>query len=143
MKKSIILSIMSLLILGNSFAQKAKKLEVPVAVKTALANKYPASSSAKITWETEKGHYEANCGGKSGEDNSVQFTPAGEFIEIVKAMPSSQLPKPVLAYINEHYKGAKISEAATVTDAKDKLTYEVEINRKEIIFDEKGNFIKG
>ena len=70
-----------------------KKVTVPPAVKTALSKKYPNAS--KVTWEKENGNYEANWGGKSGEDNSVQFTPAGDFIEIVNAIPVSQLPTPL------------------------------------------------
>ena len=116
------------------------KVTVPPAVKTALSKKYPNAS--KVTWEKENGNYEANWGGKSGEDNSVQFTPAGDFIEIVNAIPVSQLPEPVIVYVNKHYKGAKISEAGKVTDAKGKLSYEAEVNRKDLIFDEKGNFVK-
>jgi hypothetical protein len=130
-----------------TFAQKEKgekegkeKITVPAAVKSALAKKYPEAT--KVSWEKEKGNYEANWGGRSGEDNSVQFTPAGNFIEIVKAIPVSELPAPVLAYVKEHYKGTKITEAGRVTDAKGKISYEAEVNRKDIIFDEKGNFVK-
>ena len=134
-----------------SFAQKenekkeekkesTKRLIVPAAVKTALSNKYPEAT--KVTWEKEKGNYEANWGGKSGEDNSVQFTPTGEFIEIVKAMPVSQLPQAIITYVKEHYKGAKITEAGKVTNAKGKITYEAEVNGKDLIFDENGNFVK-
>ena len=143
MKKRLALSIiLSALIGGSLFAQKAGKVNVPAVVQTALVTKYPASSSAKVTWEIEKGNYEANWGGKSGEDNSVQFTPAGEFIEIVKAIPVSALPKEVSVYIKQHFNGAKITEAGKVTDAKGKMTYEAEVNKKDIIFDEKGKFVK-
>ena len=117
-----------------------EKLTVPAAVKSALSKKYPHAS--KVTWEKEKGNYEANWGGKSGENNSVQFTPNGEFIEIVKTIPVSQLPGPVPAYVKEHYKDAKITEAGKVTDAANKHSYEAEVNRKDIIFDENGNFVK-
>ena len=133
-----------------SFAQKEKdekgkkegkeKITVPAAVKPALSKKYPEAT--KVTWEKEKGNYEANWGGKSGEDHSVQFTPAGDFIEIVNAIPVSDLPQPVLDYVKEHYKGAKITEAGRVTDAKGKISYEAEVHGKDIVFDEKGNFIK-
>ncbi len=128
-----------------SFAQKEKgegkeKLTVPAVVRDALSKKYPEAT--KVSWEKEKGNYEANWGGKSGEDNSVQFTPTGDFIEIVKAMPVNKLPVSIITYVKEHYKGAKITEAGKVTDAKGKITFEAEVNRKDIIFDEKGNFIK-
>ena len=140
--KTIILSLMIIAGLASStFAQK--KIVVPAVVKSALVQKYPQSSSAKVTWETEKGNYEANWGGKSGEDNSVQFTPKGEFIEMVVAIPVSQLPKPVSDYVKGHYKSAKITEAGKVTDAQNKITYEAEVNGHDIIFDENGKYIKG
>lgn len=150
MKKTMVLAAILCALSTASFAQKendkneekesSKKISVPAAVKTALSTKYPEAT--KVTWEKEKGNYEANWGGRSGEDNSVQFTPTGEFIEIVKAMPVSQLPKPVLVYVKEHYKGAKITEAGKVTDAKGKITYEAEVHHKDLIFDENGAFVK-
>ncbi|HYM93808.1 MAG TPA: PepSY-like domain-containing protein [Chitinophagaceae bacterium] len=125
---------------GVTNAQRLKEANVTQPVKAALAKKYPQAT--KVTWEKEKGNYEANWGGKSGEDNSVQFTPSGDFVEIVEAIPVNSLPKQVISYIKEHYKGARITEAGKVTDAKGKISYEAEVNRKDIIFDEKGNFVK-
>lgn len=124
----------------SAHAQDLKSSDVPGSVKSALLKKYPEAK--KASWEKEKNNYEANWGGKSGEDNSVQFTPAGEFIEIVKAISVSELPKSVAAYVKQHYKGAKITEAGRVTNAKGKISYEAEVNRKDIIFDESGNFVK-
>lgn len=121
-------------------AQTINKSKVPVAVTNALMNKYPAA--AKVTWEKEHGNYEANWGGKSGEDMSVQFSPAGDFVEQVQAIPLSALPAGVAQYVRTHYKGAKISEAGKVTDAKGITKYEAEIKGKDMIFDEKGNFIR-
>ena len=125
-------------ILAN--AQTIKESQVPATVKSALKKKY--AEAKDVQWEKEKGNYEANWGGKSKEDNSVQFTPSGEFIEIVKAIPVTQLSAQVLSYVKAHYKGAKITEAGKVTDAKGKMSYEAEVNKKDIIFDEKGNFVK-
>ncbi len=102
--------------------------------------KYPKAT--KVTWEKEKGNYEANWGGKSGEDNGVQYSPSGEFLEYAMAIPASELPSSVTSYIKTHYKGQAIKEAAKVTDAKGTLTYEAEIKGKELIFDDKGNFLK-
>ena len=123
-----------------SFAQKVKSNEVPATVKPALQQKYPDAKN--VYWEKEHGNYEANWGGKSKEDNSVQFTPAGEFIEYVKAIPVSELPKGVSDYVKSHYKGAKITEAGKVTDAHGKTFYEAEVKGKDIVFDEHGSFVK-
>jgi hypothetical protein len=144
MKKTILFFALFFSISSSSFAQKekesSKKLNIPAAVRTALSNKYPEAT--KVTWENDKGNYEANWGGRSGEDHSVLFTPKGDFIEIVNAIPVSQLPQAILAYVKEHYKGAKISEAGKVTDAGGKITYKAEVSKKDLIFDESGNFVK-
>jgi hypothetical protein len=138
--KKILFTVIAFAIAGNLFAQDLKSKNVPAVVKTALKGKYPQAT--KVSWEKEKGNYEANWGGKSGEDNSVVFTPAGVFVEIVKAIPVSELPKPVAVYVKAHYKGTKIKEAGKVTDAAGKTMYEAEIKGRDLIFDEKGNFLK-
>lgn len=144
MKKTLSLVAILFILSTATFAQEKNegtgKITVPSVVKSALYKKY--ADAKNVTWEKEKGNYEANWGGKSGEDNSVQFTPAGDFIEIVNAIPVSQLPASTIAYVKKHYKGAHISEAGKVTDAKGKLSYEAEVNRKDLIFDENGNFVQ-
>lgn len=144
MKKVISLGLLLLAAGTAVFAQEEKKgkekINVPPAVRSALHSKF--ADAKNVTWEKEKGNYEANWGGKSGEDNSVQFSPSGTFIEMVKAIPVNQLPDNIVAYVKQHYKGAKITEAGKVTDAKGKLFFEAEVNGRDIIFDEKGNFVK-
>lgn len=125
---------------GIVIAQDLKEKDVPAAVKTALAKKYP--NATKVSWEKEKGNYEANWGGKDGEANSALFTPAANFLELVEHISINQLPASVAPYIAKHYKGAKIKEAGKVTDASGKHMFEAEIKGKDIIFDEKGVFIK-
>lgn len=120
------------------FAQS--KIVVPKVVKDAFVQKFP--SAKNVTWETEKGNYEANWGGKDGEANSVTYTPSGTFVEIVKEIPVSQLPKNTHTYIKEHYTNAKFGDVGKVLDAQGKTFYEVEINRKDVIFDDQGNFVK-
>jgi hypothetical protein len=151
MKKLFGISVIMLALTTASFAQEKNeknekhqemksKVMVPAAAQQALAKKYPEAT--KVSWEKENGNYEANWGGKSGEDHSVQFTPSGTFIEIVNAIPVSELPKNTVDYVKAHYKGAKITEAGKVTDAKGKTFYEAEVNGRDVIFDETGNFVK-
>jgi hypothetical protein len=139
-EKNFLLAVAILGITITLHAQDVKSSAVPVVVKSALHNKYPKAT--RVSWEKENGNYEANWGGKGGEDNSVQLTAAGEFIEIVNAIPVSKLPKNAISYIKSHYKGARISEAGKITDAKGKISYEAEVKRKDLVFDEQGNFIK-
>jgi hypothetical protein len=141
MKKQFLPGIIALCLLTTDLmAQKAKGSEVPAAVKTALMKKYPSATG--VTWEKEKGNFEANWGGKSKEDNSVVFTPDGAFVEQVVAIPISSLPGGVAVYVKAHYPGVKITEAGKVTDAQGKTSYEAEVKGKDLVFDEQGNFIK-
>src|SRR5579871_653957 len=140
MKKICLSAIAIFFAIACASAQDLKSKSVPAVVKATLVKKYP--NATKVSWEKEKGNYEANWGGKSGEDTSVQFTPAGAFVEEEDAIPVSQLPPNVLTYTNTHYKGAKISEAGRVTDAKGKKMFEAEIKGKDVLFDENGNFLK-
>lgn len=141
MKKTLsLLLLFSVITITSLMAQDLKENGVPKPVKEAFAKKYP--DAKKVSWEKEKGNFEANWGGKSGEDNSVTFTPAAVFVEIVEAIPVSQLPPIVAPYVAKHYNGATIKEAGKVTDAAGKHMFEAEIKGKDLIFDEKGVFIK-
>lgn len=141
MKKLFItVAVIGLLTGGILVAQDIKSNKVPAAVSAALTKKYPAA--AKISWEKEKGNFEANWGGKSGEDMSVTFTPAGVFVEQVEAIQPSALPAAATKYLQTTYKGAKVAEAGKVTDAAGKITYEAEVKHKEVVFDETGKFLK-
>jgi hypothetical protein len=139
MKKTMLM-LMSVPMLFSAFAQDLTMKDVPSVVKSALNRQFPAAS--KVSWEKEKGNYEANWGGRSGEDNSAQFTPSGRFVELVENIPIPSLPARVAPYVSSHYQGAKIREAGKVTDAAGKHSYEVEIKGKDLIFDLDGNFVK-
>ncbi|MDQ2719874.1 MAG: PepSY-like domain-containing protein [Bacteroidota bacterium] len=145
MKKIISLGAILFALSSTTFAQEKgeghEHVNVPTAVKNANMQKYPESKTYHITWEKENGNYEANWGGKDGEANSVQYTPSGNFIEIVKAIPVHELPANTIAYVKEHYK-VNITEAGKVTDAKGNTSYEAEVKGRDVIFDQNGNFVK-
>jgi hypothetical protein len=136
MKKTVLTGLASLCLLATVMAQKVKEANVPAAVRSALTKKYP--SAAGVTWEKEKGNFEANWGGKSKEDNSVVFAPDGSFVEMIVAIPVSSLPPAIGAYVQAHYPGTKIAEAGKVTDARGRISYEAEVKGKDLLFDEKG-----
>ncbi len=117
-------------------------INVPAEVKNENMIRCPESKTQQITLETENGNYEANCGGKDGEANSVTYMPSDTFVEIVKAIPVGQLPQPTNDYIKQHYEAAKFGDVGRVLDAHRKTSYEVAINGKDVIFGANGNFVK-
>lgn len=130
----------SLCFVVPAFSQSLKKADVPLVVRNALIQKYPAAHH--VVWEKEKGNYEANWGGKSNEDSSAAFTPKGEFVEIVVAIPVSGLPAGVVDYVKKNYPGVRITEAGKITDVDGKTGYEAEVKGKDMIFDAEGSFVR-
>lgn len=126
------------LLISVAYGQDIKTRDVPQAVRNALIQKYP--QAAKVGWEKEKGNFEANWGGRSGEDHSVLFTPDGIFVEEVNAMAVKDLPASVAGYVKAHYQ-TTIREAGKRLDAKGEHTLEVEIKGKDLLFTPEGRFI--
>jgi Putative beta-lactamase-inhibitor-like, PepSY-like len=137
--KKIAVVIALLLFATVSFAQKMQEKDVPNAVKAAFQKQYPTASDVK--WEKEGEKFEASFD-LNKIDNSVLFDAKGNLLETEVEIELNQLPKTILDYVATNYKGQKIKEAAKITDAKGVLTYEAEIKGKDLIFDEKGNFLK-
>ncbi|MFN4144617.1 MAG: PepSY-like domain-containing protein [Runella sp.] len=137
--KKVVVFFALLLIASLSFAQKIQEKDVPAAVKTAFQKQYPTAQ--KVKWEKEKENFEVEF--KIGKaETSVLLDSQGNILETETEIAVSELPKNILEYLATQHKGQKIKEAAKITDAKRTLTYEVEIKGKDLIFDEKGNFIK-
>lgn len=112
---------------------------IPYPVKNAFKQKFP--DVKKVNWDKEKSNYEASFE-VNKIDNSILFDSNGNIIETEVEIQVNQLPKGVATHINSNYKGQKIKEAAKIIDAKGNETYEAEINGKDLVFDNKGTFIK-
>jgi len=124
----------------KAFSQDVPDRKVPPVVKAAKHKKFPSDSP--VLWDMVKGNYRANWGGKSGEDTSAQFTPAGGFIQWARVVPVSSLPSYIPSYVDAHYEGARIRKASRTTDARGRHGYEVRTMGNEMLFDVKGGFIK-
>lgn len=119
-------------------AQKLKEADVPAAVKTTFEKQYPG---AKAEWEKEGTNYEAEFD-YNKEEMSVVIDAAGNIIETEVVIDKGKLPAAVLTYVQSHYAGKDIKEAAKITDAKGTVTYEAEIKGMDLLFDSTGTFIK-
>lgn len=116
----------------------AQGLEIPAAVKLAFANHYPTVK--KVKWDKEQSGYEA--GFKLNNTlQSVLFDITGKVLETETEITVNALPFAAQNYLAKTFKNAKIKEAAKITDMKGKMTYEAEINGKDILFDVNGTVI--
>lgn len=138
MKKYIIITLAAAFGLTMAKAQKLSATQVPAAVKNSFAKAYPNQT---VKWEKEKDKYEAAFK-KNGADMSVLYTTAGEATETETDIKTTELPAPVLSYIKTNMPGKSITEAAKITTTAGVVTYEAEVAGQDMIFDDKGKFIK-
>ncbi|MFT3980097.1 MAG: PepSY-like domain-containing protein [Ferruginibacter sp.] len=138
MKQFIFLFATGLCAMGAQ-AQKLSPSKVPAPVKATMQQQYPAVQ--KINWEKENGHYEAGFVAQA-KHCSVLLDATGAVLETEVEITKEALPATAKAYLLKYYPGIPVKEAATITDAKGIVTYEAEVKGADLIFDNKGQFIK-
>ena len=114
-------------------------IDVPAVAKATIARLYPDAKSVK--WEKEDGNYEAGLK-HNGKQLSLVIDAKGNVLETETTIAVSALPAPVREYVTQHHAGKKIKEAAEIVDAKGRKMYEAEVGGKDLLFDDKGQFIK-
>ena|SRR5690348_10596426 len=118
--------------------QTRKESEIPLPVKNAFEKKYPHT---KASWDKEGVNYEANFR-QDGKAMSAVIDKNGTIVETETTIPVTDLPTTVKAYIEKHYAGVKIEEAARIVKANGDINYEAEVRHKDLVFDANGKFIK-
>ena len=138
MKKLFFIAIAIGAITVSACGQKLKESQVPAEVKAAFQKQYP---SITASWDKEDANYEANFK-QNGKAMSTMIDKNGTIVETETVIPVSDIPQSASTYVKEHYKGAKIHEAAKIVKANGEVNYEAEINHKDVVFDANGKFIK-
>lgn len=95
----------------------------------------------KAKCESENKDFEVNFS-QNGKQTSAVLNAAGALKETEKEIKISELPSTITSYVKEHYKDQKITEAAKITKANGEINYEAQVNKVDVIFDQKGKFLK-
>ena len=137
--KNIILIVSCFIFALTGYAEKIKEANVPMAVKDKLQAIFPATKNIK--WEKEFGNYEAEFD-KNGNEISVLFAPDGQWLQTENVIKLNELPNAVMIYVEKKLSNKKIIESVKVVDAKNNVSYEIEVDGEEYLFDNKGNFLR-
>ena len=90
--------------------------ETPTPVLAAFTKYFPGLTPK--SWDEEDGNYEANFK-KDGKTMSATFDAKGGWLETETDIAISELPAAITNYVQTHYKGQPIKEAAILkTDRK-------------------------
>lgn len=120
-------------------AQHLKPENVPAAVKSGFEKHFP--NAKELEWEKENANYEAEFK-LSGKEYSALLDQTGNLLETEVEISLGELPEQAKAYLKKEYAGKKIEEVAKITDAKNTVTYEVEVGGTDVIFNSAGQYIK-
>ena len=113
--------------------------DAPVAVKESFRKLYPTVT--KVKWGKEDANFEAEFDVNKVE-TSCLFDATGKLLETETEIAISDMPKGVAEYVTKNYAGQKIKEASKIVDSNKVTTFEAEVKEGDLIFDEKGTFIK-
>lgn len=139
--KASIVTLFAILISTFAMAQEQylSPKDVPGIVKSTFLIKFPDATNPK--WEKENDNFEVTFTNDK-EVQSAILDSSGNLIQTEVKITKDQLPHSILPYVKVNYRRKKIREVAKITDVKGKVFYEVEIYKKDLIFDHKGNFVK-
>ncbi len=136
--KTVILILICALLNFDFKAQKLKESDVPTQVKQAFSKNYPNNKVEE--WEKENMNYEAEFE-INNKEMSVSFDENGNIIETEIEIETKELPATIKDYLSKNEVGKKIKEASKITDNKGVITYEVDMNKTDYMFDESGAFL--
>ncbi len=118
-----------------------KKVQVPDAVKSAFEKEFPGK---KASWDAEDGGYEAEFK-MNGTDASANYNANGHRTELEIEINTNELPAVAQDYIKKNYAVYKLTEAAKITNDKNVVTFEAEVEKDgkswDVLFDANGKFI--
>ena len=141
--KTLILVSVAFFMVNYVSAQKLKESEVPKNVISAFQAKFKGAKVKK--WEKENDKFEVEFDFNKNE-MSADFSADGKLLESEQEIKTSELSKTITDYITKNYAGYKLGEAAKITGADGKISFEAEVSKgkekMDLIFDDKGNFIK-
>jgi flagellar capping protein FliD len=137
--KKLMLFLSVVAIAGFANAQKLNEKDVPSGVKTKFESLYPGVKVEK--WEKEDAYFEAEFE-KDEIETSVVFDGNGNLVETEVEINLSSLPESITGYFQKSNPNSKIKEASKITDTNGVITYEVEVDNTDYLFDIRGNFLK-
>ena len=137
MKTAILLSAI-LFITFSISAQKVNSSDVPLEVRTTLAEMYPGAPN--VTWEFVNGKYVAGFK-ETGVETSVFFLPAGSYLQTETKILVTSLPAGVNSYASKNFPGNEISTAKRIIDADGTFRFKAKIGNSNYLFDADGIYI--
>lgn len=120
--------------------QNVNESEIPKEIIESFNANFKGSTVE--SWDKENnGGYEAEFE-LNGVESSATFSSEGKLLETEQEIEESSLPNSISEYLKTNYSDKNIDEVAKITTGEGVIKYEVEIEKADLIFDDKGNILK-
>ncbi|RYY67329.1 MAG: hypothetical protein EOO12_01470 [Chitinophagaceae bacterium] len=119
-------------------AQTGTAVNVPGVVRAAFQKAYPGVAG---NWEKEGRAYEVEFK-KGGKAMSCVINSRGTIVETETEIRPGHLPAAARSYLQAHYPGQAVKEAARIVKAGGLLEFEANVGAMDVLFDANGNFIR-
>ena len=152
MNKVLVICILMIGYLSGQAQQAIETSEVPSVVIAALKKDYPYAINVK--WETQDGMYQASFkfeiedGMYEGSprivkvEMAVVYSDKGIMALTETSVEVSSLPVGVREYFVKKVPNGEISEASKIVNSYGSVSYEVEVNNEDYIFNGDGKFLR-
>ncbi len=132
---------LSVLFLTATCSPSKKEITASTSVQEAFKRLHP--NATILEWKDESPTWEAKY--QEGDVmGAVSFDTAGTVTETELVISQELLPnfEGIQDYITTNYPGEKVQRYEKITTADGKITFEIQINGKELVFDSDGKFLE-
>lgn len=120
-----------------------KRTESTISVPDTISKKFNSlyPNATDLTWEMEDSLFEASFM-LDTVNTSITFSPDGTPVDLESAIPISSLPPAITDYTAQQLAGKRIKGATMITHADGTVSYEIDVENTDYLFDGTGQFIK-
>jgi hypothetical protein len=137
--KTLILMIAIMGLVSGSYAQNLMPADVPPAVVKSFTKTNPKVD--QVEWSKTGDFYKATfADDKTGK--AVYYDAAGKVKQSEMQVSISQLPTPILKYVNDNHPSDVVKLSSKVTNSKGKSTYRLKVKDSELVFDSNGKYME-
>ena len=137
--KKLILVLAIIGLAAGSYAQNLTPADVPQPAVKAFTKKNPKVE--QVEWSKSGDFYKATYADENS-GKSVYYDEAGKVKQSEMQVKISQLPTPILKYVNDNHPADVVKHSTKMTNAKGKSTYILKVKDLELVFDANGKYME-
>jgi hypothetical protein len=122
-----------------SYAQTLAPNDVPVKISKSFEKSHPETNL--VEWSKVGDDFKASYL-VDNKNMSATYSTSGKLRKTEKEISFSQLPAPVLKYVNDNFPGEVIKKKVLITSSTGKSLYQLQVKQQDLAFNSQGTLIQ-